>query len=419
VNPGKWLVVGGQFCLSLVLAFGLVVSIAGHQVEAEARAATLLRWPYLQQVTSTSAHIIWTTDVHSTPSLKYGIGAPSLPAASVTSRSVSTPDGDYSEHKAVLGGLQPNTRYNYQIFEGSVNLTPAGQRRFQTAPSDGGFTFAAFGDSGSGTAAQYRVRDQMLNRQHDIDFFLHTGDLAYVMGAYDEFRRFFFEVYQELLSGHPLFPAMGNHEYNTDNGGPYLDLFDLPATTLDPQDAERYYSFDWGSAHFVALDSEDPLRRISDASDNDMGDWLEADLAADDHTWKIVIIHRPPYSSSPIHTETDVREKLVPIFEAYGVDLVLAGHNHNYERTYPLRNGTVSTLEEGGIVYVVTGGGGRTLYPVPGDWFTAARAIAYHFVQGHVTECALQLAAIDQEGAVIDQALLNKCPYRVYLPFLP
>jgi hypothetical protein len=412
-------VVGGQLWLSLVLAFVLAVSTAGHQVEAEIRSATLLRWPYLQQVTSTSAHIIWTTDVDGSPSLRYGIGAPSLPAASVTSRSVSTPDGDYTEHKAVLSGLQPNTGYNYQIFAGSVNLTPAGQRRFQTAPSEGGFTFAAFGDSGSGATAQYRVRDQMLNRQHDIDLFLHTGDLAYPDGDYAEFRRFFFEVYQELLAGQPLFPAMGNHEYRTDNGGPYLDLFDLPTTALDPQDAERYYSFEWGNAHFVALDSEDPLRRISDASDNDMGDWLEADLGADDHTWKIVIIHRPPYSSNPIHPETDVREKLVPLFEAYDVDLVLAGHSHNYERTYPLRDGTVSTLEEGGIVYVVTGGGGRTLYPVPGDWFTAARAMAYHFLQGHVTACALQLTAIDQEGVVIDQALLNKCPYQVYVPFLP
>jgi hypothetical protein len=416
VTPSKRLKLIG---LSLVLVSALIFGVADHRAGAETQAAILLRWPYLQQVTSSSAHIIWTTDVQGTPSLKYGTGAPSQPAANITSRSVSTPDGDYTEHKATLSGLQPGTRYTYQIFEGSTNVTPGGQRRFQTAPNDGGFTFAAFGDSGSGTPAQYQVRDQMLNHAPDIDILLHTGDLAYPDGDYAEFRRFFFEVYRELLTGHPVFPVIGNHEYRTDSGGPYLDLFDLPATALDPQDTERYYSFDWGDVHFVALDSEDPLGRISDASDNDMADWLEADLAADDHAWKIVIIHRPPYSSSPIHTETDVREKLVPIFETYGVDLVLAGHNHNYERTHPLRDEVVSTMEEGGIVYVVTGGGGRTLYPVPGDWFTAARAVAYHFVQGQVTQCSLQLTAIDEEGNVIDQALLNKCPYRVYLPFLP
>jgi hypothetical protein len=399
--------------LFLLLAMGLPLGASRQRAEAAAAVATLMRWPYLQQVTSDSAHIIWTTNVKSYPQLAYRTGSTYPRWTGITSRLVSTPVGDYYEHKAVLTGLKANTVYRYQIVDAGVNLTPSGERWFRTAPVNGGFTFISFGDSGIGSSEQYQVRDRMSEQQYDI--ILHTGDLDQTVGSYENLEKYHFAVYQEMTSDHPFFPTIGNHEYITDNGRPYLDLFDLPMVALDEQDMERYYSFDWGYAHFVSLDSEGPLYRISDSSDNDMADWLEADLAADDHIWKIAIVHRPPYSSSPRHPETDVREKLAPIFEASGVDLVLSGHNHTYERTYPIRDGAISTIEEGGVVYVVTGGGGYEIYPVPGDWFTAAHADVYHFVKVRVTKCALILTAIDKDGAVIDRAILDKCPYHTYL----
>jgi predicted phosphodiesterase len=403
--------------LSLLLTQGLVFGASRQRADIETAAATLIRWPYLQQVTSDSARIIWTTNVKGSPQLAYVLGGSYPLWTGITSRSVSTPAGDYYEHKAVLTGLQQHTWYYYQIFDAGVNLTPSGKRWFRTAHANGPFTFVAFGDSGTGSPEQYQVRDRM--SEHQFDIILHTGDLAYQEGSYEQFESFHFAVYRELLSQRPFFPTIGNHEYLTDNGQPYLDVFDLPITAgwdWDSRDLERYYSFDWGYAHFVSLDSEGPLYRISDSSDNDMADWLEADLAADDHTWRIATVHRPVYSSSPRHPETDVREKLAPIFEAYGVDLVLSGHNHTYERTYPIRDGAISTLEEGGVVYVVTGGGGNILYPVPGDWFTAACAKVHHFVKVRVTKCALILTVIDKDGNVIDQAILDKCPCHTYMP---
>lgn len=405
--------------LVFVLACSLAQAVPAQRAGAESATATLRRWPYLQQVTDNSALILWTTDVEGSPALQYGLNGLSYLPASVTSRRVSTPGGNYYQHRAELSGLQQDSWYSYKIFDDDINLTPSGKRWFRTAPLDGGFSFIAFGDSGYGTPEQYQVRDRMA--EHPPNILLHTGDIAYPDGNYEQFERFHFAVYRQLLTQRSFFPTIGNHEYYTDDGQPYLDVFDLPITPgwhWDPRDPERYYSFDWGYAHFVSLDSEDPLQRISDAVGNDMADWLEADLIHDDHVWQIAIVHRPPYSSSPRHPETDVREKLVPIFEAHGVDLVLSGHCHNYERTYPLRNGELSTLQEGGVVYVVTGGGGNPLYPVPGDWFTAARAAAYHFVEVQVFSCALLLTTIDIDGAVIDRALLDRCPYHVYFPIL-
>jgi len=384
--------------------------------------ATLLRWPYLQQVTADSARILWATDVQGAPALAYRIGGDTQ-WASVVSHAVNTPNASYYQHEAAITDLSPSTWYDYKIYDNGVNLTPFGQGWMQTATTSDEFTLAAWGDSGVCTPEQFQIRDRLRERWDTTQLWLHTGDIAYMEGTFDQFDTCHFGVYQELLSWRPFFPVMGNHEYYTDDGAPYLDIFDLPVTPgwdwyLD--EVERYYSFDWGNAHFVMLDSHTPLWRISDAVTDDMADWLAHDLANDDHAWKIAVIHRPLYSSSQVHRETDVREKLAPIFEAYGVNLVLSGHNHNYERTYPIRAGAISTLRDGGVVYIVTGGGGGQLYDFDEEqWFTATRAVKHHFVTLRVTDCMLFLTAIDKDGLVVDQAVLEKCPNLVYLPFMP
>ena len=425
---GKYIVL--PFCISVIL-FITATTHPRARINPLAATATLQRWPYLQQVTSDSARVLWTTNFKGSPSLEYGIGSEGQ-WLSVVSHVVDNGDSDYYQHEAIITGLKPKTWYFYNIYDNGVNLTPNEKSWFQTATTSGEFTFAAWGDSGLCTVEQFEIRDRLRERWYDTQLWIHTGDIAYPNGSndefgpngsYDEFEQCHFDVYQELLSWRPFFPAIGNHEYNTDAGAPFVDIFDLPITPdwdwyLD--EVERYYSFDWGDAHFVMLDSHTPLERVNDAVTNDMADWLAHDLANDDHTWKIAVIHRPVYSSSKAHPELDVREKMAPLFEAYGVDLVLSGHNHNYERTYPIRDEAISTLRDGGVVYVVTGGGGNQLYGFDGEqWFTAARAVKHHFVTVRVGKCALYLTAIDKDGNPIDQATLDKCPHQIYLPFVP
>src|SRR3989344_2841602 len=202
-------------------------------------------------------------------------------------------------------------------------------------PANNHFSFLVFGDSGSGSPEQKALAKLMA--KEDFNFILHTGDLAYQSGSTAEIQANVLDIYKNLLQNHPFYPTIGNHDYGTANAQPYLDTWDLPRQTLNEADQERYYSFDIGNAHFISLDSNTPLNQTDEASNTDMFDWLRADLTkakAKGAEWTIVYFHHPPFSSGKNHGEDKrVQEKLVPVFEEYGVDLVLGGHEHNYERT--------------------------------------------------------------------------------------
>ncbi len=242
------------------------------------------------------------------------------------------------------------------------------------------------------------------------DFVLHLGDVIYSKGEASKYDPYFFEPYRDLIDRAPVFPSLGNHDYGTDSGQPYLDAFYLPAN--NPAGAERYYSFNWGEAHFVALDSMQPY-----TPDSAMTQWLATDLAASTAKWKFVFFHHAIYSSGPhgLHDPyvRPMRDALAPLFERYGVDIVFNGHDHDYERSTPRRD---YPPDSHAVVYVVSGGGGAGLYPVGSSAFTAYSAMVHHTVQVQVDGCILSLRAIDTTGAVFDQIALGKCPHSVYLP---
>src|SRR5690606_41017946 len=100
-----------------------------------------------------------------------------------------------------------------------------------------------------------------------------------------------------------------------------------------PSGTEAYYSFDYGNIHFIVLDSDDTPRSVG----SPMYQWLEADLAATTQDWKVAYFHHPPYSkedSDNNNKETQMREIIMPVLEAHGVDLVLVRHSHNWQRSY-------------------------------------------------------------------------------------
>ena len=197
--------------------------------------------------------------------------------------------------------------------------------------------FIAFGDSGGGGSDQTALRDQMATVP--FDFMIHTGDIAYDGGTRAAFEERFFRVYADFLKYFPVFPASGNHEYDTEDAAPFREVFVLPENG-GPEGIERWYSFDWGDVHFVALDSErtGPVQAA----------WLDADLTANQLPWTIVYWHKPPFSSGEHGSDGASRAHFVPILEKHKVPLVLNGHDHDYERTTP----------QNGVTYVVTGGGG-------------------------------------------------------------
>jgi hypothetical protein len=180
----------------------------------------------------------------------------------------------------------------------------------------------------------------------------------------------FDNMYDQLLMNTPLFPAPGNHDYN--NHIPfspppaYYDIFSLPAQGESgglASGTEHYYSWDYGNVHFISLDSYDVNRDSTGA----MGLWLKADLAA--ATWQDFIIaywHHPPYtkgthdSDNPLFYDfemVEMREQILPLLENGGVDLVLAGHSHVYERS-PLLDGHYGNSGSFSSAHVIDGGSG-------------------------------------------------------------
>ena len=368
----------------------------------------LERWPYLQSVTDTTATVVWGAGgTGHTGKLLWGEPVREL---------VGMPDfiqGSDSEpltlFRATIGGLTPGSTVCYAVeVDGVVRMSGL---VLHTAPTDAEAVvdFIALGDMGSGTESQLALRDQIALRE-GIDLWFTTGDNAYGSGTYSQLQHNAFEVYEGLWHGVPVFPTPGNHEYYTDNAQPYLRNFVLPRNAWRPEDAERYYSTDFGPIHFVGLDSEGAITEVTDGPGDDMVDWLAADLSATTQPWKIAAWHHPPYEGHPSRgPDIATLTKVVPVLERFGVQLVLLGHNHYYERMGPIRDGERSSLAEGGITYVIVGGGGASLYPVE-PWPLQEVGISVHsFLVGQASECTLRGEAFDITGASIDAFTLQRC----------
>lgn len=379
----------------------------------------LRRAPYLQSTTGTSVRVAWTSTGGAAATLRF-TGDPasgtwtSVDAAMEMFATTRTEDTeDYVAYDATISGLEPGRAYCYEIREGDVVL--ARNLRLETAwdGADRPIRMLVVGDSGTGSSGQLALRDRMLGERFDM--FLHMGDMAYDVGSFTEFEENFFGVYADLLHAIPTYPTMGNHEYATDSGQPYLDVYYLFENAAREADRERYYSYDWGNIHFVSLESNDiPLlgiRTNPGRFDDDQIDWLRADLAASDAEWKIAFFHHPPYTSSTRGPSRLVRDLIVPVLEEGGVDLVLVGHDHHYERATAISGGCEGAGDPSAITYVVSGAGGAGLRDIAGEsWFTVAFEDQRHtYLDLTIHGCTASAQALTAEGDVVDEWSLDGC----------
>ena len=318
-------------------------------------AGTLTRGPYLQTGTSDSIRIRWRT-ADPAPSVVFYGQEPQLLYEIAGALLLTT------EHEVVLRGLEPDTRYYYSVGTLTETLAQGAEFYFRTSPLPGTpqrTRIWAIGDCGTAGLAlserQRQVRDAYLaySQGAPTDVWLALGDNAYFAGLDSEYQRRFFDIYPMLLRNTVLWSTLGNHELY---GGPedgvydYFKIFSLPTQGEAggvPSGTENYYSFDHGNIHFVCLDSEDLPYRGAQA----MHRWLVEDLAANTNDWLIAYWHSPPYSKGSHDSDdefslTYMRTNIVPVLEAYGVDLVLSGHSHIYERSFFLHGhyGDSSTL---------------------------------------------------------------------------
>ncbi len=325
----------------------------------------LTRGPYLQLSTPSSVSIIWRTVGGMEAVVQYGLDPANLdqtvPDGSLLVKRVpqegeasndlslhSAPEGTV-QYEATLEGLEPDTTYYYAVSHAAEILAGGDPEHFfRTHPEPGKakpVRIWVVGDSGTGDARQAAVyqamREHVTKQQHPLDLYLHVGDMAYPSGTDAEFQKNFFDVYQSTLRNTVCWASMGNHEGKTSKGllgsGPYYDAYVCPkqgeAGGL-PSASEAFYAFDYANVHCICLDSHDLDRAPSGV----MAQWLRADLEKAKSDWIIAYWHHPPYTKGSHDSDkeeqlVEMRELIMPILEAGGVDLVLTGHSHIYERS--------------------------------------------------------------------------------------
>jgi uncharacterized protein (TIGR03437 family) len=316
----------------------------------------------------------------------------------------------YFQYSASVPDLKPDTSYKYAVRAAAQPVPLSAVSGFRTASRSSSFRFLHFADSGTGTDPQLRLAAQMA--RENPAFLLANGDLAYDNATHASVEDNYYTVYRDLMGRVPFFASLGNHEYYTDSGQPSLRGRITPTAGIPSRDWGRYYSFDWGNAHFVALDSNDPLTR-ADEGDLAMLTWLENDLRSTRKFWRIVFFHHPPYATGIHQDEPEaarVRKYIVPILERYGVQLVFNGHEHTYQRTLPLLTGHIPTPDAGGIVYLTSGGGGQTAHETAAaDWIAERRAVN-HFVRADISGAAAAFSAVTADGSSVDSTRLQPMP---------
>lgn len=325
----------------------------------------LTRGAYLQKGTSTNMTVRWRTALPSNSRVKYGLDASDL--------SMTQDDATFTtQHSVTLRNLEPGTTYYYSIGSSTTNLAGDGTYCFTTAPVPGipqPTRIWAIGDFGTGYPAQRNVRDAYANftGARRTDVWLMLGDNAYNTGLDSEYQATVFNIYPQLLRQTVAWPALGNHDtagstaFNS--AYPYFNIFALPTSGEAGGVASgtpQYYSYDYANIHFVCLDSQTASRALNGA----MLTWLRADLAATSQDWIIAYWHHPPYSRGSHNSDSEatlveMRQRVVPILESYGVDLVLAGHSHSYERSF-LLNGHYGLASSLTAAMKLNPGSGRT-----------------------------------------------------------
>ncbi len=305
-----------------------------------------VREPYLQMMSSDAVTLRWQSEKKYSGVVRYGLKPDQL-----TNTLKEKETGE--EHELRLSGLIPATKYFYSAGDGFKNNFNGKDFWFKTAPltkenSDESVRFWVTGDQGYPNIIQTQVRDAMLNwvqknsrsieKNPAIDLWLTTGDNAYRSGSNEQFQAGFFAPYKTILRNTPVWPVYGNHDSRR---WVFFDIFSFPEKAQSggvASGSEHYYSFDYANIHFVMLDTQESSLDI----DGKMLSWLKRDLQQTKQQWLIVSFHHPPYTKGTHDSDNkrdsggrliEVREKLLPLLETAGVDLVLSGHSHMYERS--------------------------------------------------------------------------------------
>ncbi|MGI9605033.1 MAG: metallophosphoesterase family protein [Acidimicrobiales bacterium] len=242
---------------------------------------------------------------------------------------------------------------------------------------------AAAGDVGTGDEEAYATAAAVddVDEREDYAALLLLGDNVYDDGDPAELDRTIFEPFGPILDGQTqLLAVLGNHDVRDGHGPAHAEAIGMP---------NAWYSTRIGDVLVVSLDSNRP-------HDTSQLAFLEATLSESDATWVIATMHHPPFSAGFHGPDDEVRKAFTPAFEQHGVDLVLSGHEHDYQRFEPL----------GGVTYIISGAGAKLRNTDVNDR-TAAATSTRHFLDLVVERDSLTVRAVDQSGVVFDTVVLE------------
>jgi acid phosphatase type 7 len=311
----------------------------------------LLRAPYLQSLGSDSVLVVWDSSLDAPASVDFGLRTP-------LDRTVAATSDGTGRRVAVLRGLQSGKRYMYRVRAGEQVLAEGPACEFLT---DGGrsqrsFAFFATGDIGDADGEQSLTAASILRADPRPELGIITGDVVYSKGKSKDYDANLMHRWGDLLGSMPVWPALGNHDWKSDPETNFRREWYLPNN-------EHWYSFDFGSAHFVALDTGDGKLYQAAAQLA----WLEHDLTTHAAEWTFVFFHHPGLTCTYKGPTRDVVELVMPILQRHRVDVVFNGHAHTYERLYPIVDGKPVDVREDpnyvdpqGPIYIVTGAGSKT-----------------------------------------------------------
>ena len=379
--------------------------------------------------TDSSFAVSWQTDVGTTVSrVLYGTDRAAVEAATAGDEAAGVLEqaghqvlfttltaGELRLHEVHVCGLEASTQYFYKAGGPGAWSEVYDVATGPTIGSAEPFRFGIAGDSRNDSVIWAQVQTRM--RDSAADFQVFTGDAVQLGINQDDWDRFFGDAFEgtrstDVMARIPFMPANGNHDALATN---YLLQFALPQdeSRAELGQGEQWYSFDYGNAHFAFLDSN-----VSGSQVEAQAEWLDADLGAVDRSvtpWVFVLHHHAQYSCSRNHgSQLDVREVLQPLIDRHEVDVVLNGHDHNYERSKPIRGFQDGTLEgevvtEGGTLYVVTGGAGAPLYGIDSDCYhTEVAEETNHYAVADVDGNTLTVEVFRLDGTLLDSFELTK-----------
>lgn len=396
------------------------------------------------------------------------VGADAWQSANVANRRIAVrtiePHWVYS---AALEGLKAGAEFDYEVSrDGQVVFASRGLARKSEMQR---YQFAVFGDCGQNSIPQREIAGQVNKLKPDFIFI--PGDIVYSRGRISEYREKFYPIYNSdslpLLRMRPMIGVPGNHDtattdlteypdaqayyyyWNQPLNGPDVEAVGQPRQFVgDEADLQAVrntagasmkrmgtFSFDYGNSHWIAIDSNPYL----DWSAPKLRAWLENDLKGAQHaTWRFVSMHHTVFNSSRAHFNEQHPRWMVDLFEKYNVDLVISGHVHNYQRTYPLKFQIAPGAPKFGLVpgklsldkefdgvnktkakspiYLVSGGGGAGLYNVDQEdaqaswqeytWKFISKVHSFSWFE--IDGKKLQFRQIDGTGRELDRFTLTK-----------